>query len=73
MVVVVRGVLLRLDGWWLLGCFVVSVVVVNCCFGGCSWYMRLVDALWNRDANAGERNIHLEGRRTMAIYSLDGQ
>ena len=45
----------------MLGCFVVPVVVVSCCFDGCSWYMPLVDALCKRDANAGGRNIHLGG------------
>jgi hypothetical protein len=44
-VVVVEGEILRL-GWVVAWeCFVVSLVVVGCCFGGCGWYMRLVDAL----------------------------
>lgn len=61
MVVVVRGVLLRSEGLWLLGCFR--------SFGGGGelllWWLQfkmpLVDALWNRDVNAGWRNIQLEG------------
>lgn len=60
-ILVVEEALLGSDGWWLLGCLVVSVVVMSCCFGGYSSCMPLVDALWNRDANAGETEIHLGG------------
>lgn len=59
-VMVVRELLLRLDGWWRLGSFVVPVRGVGCCSDGCSWYMLLMDALYNRDVNAESKNIHLE-------------